>query len=413
MRRLLCLFLLLAAVPVLAEDLSATRSLIAKPDASKTPAKDETREPKVIAGTAEFLRGLPKHFATLQAVDTARHQVTLLIDGETLPKVWTVVPDAEVKLAGWWGRLEQFQTGDRVWAWFKTDRRKQPVAICMLSDELTEQDMHGPGVTVEAIEGKSLTLKPVKGRSRTLQMDKAEFYQGESKADAARLKVGDKVYVQSAGGQARLILDGAAFARRRALQQAALRKRWADEGLPGTVAFLHIFSGEMEFMLDHEAMRWGRSLKAGEKVTLQADPPIPAVVKEVGPWRERTRLRLVVHGLDQADLATGERRRLRMTPPSREVEEALLPPDLDRPRTKDERVEWFLASICCTCKVGGDGCTGHFYTLASCNPNTCGMPNRMRKALAEKIDRGLTDKQIFEELLKEHGPTLLRPHLNP
>jgi hypothetical protein len=37
----------------------------------------------------------------------------------------------------------------------------------------------------------------------------------------------------------------------------------------------------------------------------------------------------------------------------------------------------------------------------------------MRKAVAEKIDKGLTDKQIFEELLKEHGPTLLKPHLIP
>ena len=33
--------------------------------------------------------------------------------------------------------------------------------------------------------------------------------------------------------------------------------------------------------------------------------------------------------------------------------------------------------------------------------------------LAEKIDKGLTDKQILEELLTEHGPELLRQHLLP
>ena len=31
----------------------------------------------------------------------------------------------------------------------------------------------------------------------------------------------------------------------------------------------------------------------------------------------------------------------------------------------------------------------------------------------QKIDKGLTDKQILEELLTEHGPELLRQHLLP
>jgi hypothetical protein len=41
------------------------------------------------------------------------------------------------------------------------------------------------------------------------------------------------------------------------------------------------------------------------------------------------------------------------------------------------------------------------------------MPNHMRRVLADKIDQGLNDRQIFDELLKEHGPDLLRPHLLP
>jgi hypothetical protein len=72
-----------------------------------------------------------------------------------------------------------------------------------------------------------------------------------------------------------------------------------------------------------------------------------------------------------------------------------------------------LASVYCTCGIGGDGCTGQFYTLANCNPNGCGMPKAMRRKLAERIDQGLTDRQIIEQLLKEQGPTLLRPHLLP
>src|SRR5262249_3493152 len=146
---------------------------------------------------------------------------------------------------------------------------------------------------------------------------------------------GKHCYVQTAGDQARILLDPPAFETRRGEQKAALRKRWVDEGLPGTVSFLHRFSGEMELMLAHGCMRWGRSLNYGDKVTLQADPPINAVVKKVAAWRERTQLRLVVNSFDQCDLNLGDRVRLKMTPPAAAVENSLLPPDLDRPRSKE------------------------------------------------------------------------------
>lgn len=307
---------------------------------------------KVISGASKYLRGLPKRFATLRGVDAARHRVTLLIEGEKLAKVWPATPDAEIKVSGWWGRLDQLHVGDRVWVWFAVDRHKQPVAVCMLADEMSEQDMHGKGVAA--------TIEKMRGEQRRM-----------------------------------------------------LAKRWEMEGLPGVVSFLHVFSGEMEVMLDHEAMRWGRSLRPGDKVSLQVNPPIPSVVRSVQPWRERTRLRLVVACRDAADLRMGQRLRVKMPAPSRDVQETLLPSGLDRPRSKEERIEWLLASVYCTCGIAGNVCTGQFYTLASCNPNGCGMPKAMRKTLAKKIDRGLTDRQIVEQLLKEKGPALLRPHLLP
>jgi len=405
----------MSAMRIVSFCLLTTGSCLLNSSLHADEAKSIQEKTKEIAGTAEFLRGVPKHSATLKAVDAARRQVTLLIEGETVPKVWPVVPDAEIKIAGWWGRLDQFTLGDRVWLWFKTDRGKQPVAIAMLADEASEQDTHGLGVTLEArdLENHSLRLKPVKGPSRSLRADKVEAFRGTEKAALESFPVSSKVYVQSTGNQARLLLDSVAFEARRAEQKKALRQRWITGGLPGTAAFLHTFSGELDLILDHEAMRWGRSLKPGDKVTLQATPPIAAVVKTVQPWRERTQLRLVVNSFDQAELTVGQRLFLRMPAPTSEVEQAAFPPDLDQPRSKSERIEWFLASIYCTCKVAGDGCTGHFYTLASCNPNACGMPNHMRQIIAGKIDKGLNDRKIFEELLKEQGPDLLRPHLMP
>jgi hypothetical protein len=284
--------------------------------------------------------------------------VSLLLDGEKVAKVWPVEPDAEIKVNDWWGRLNQFKPGQRVWAWLKLNRAKQPVAVAMLADELSEWDMHG-------------SLK-----------------------DGAGKKFPDLEEKQSA-------------------QKTWLRQLWEADGLPGSVAFAHVFSGELDVMLDHEAIRWGRSLKTGDVVHLRASPPIRAVVKHVAPWRERTQVRLVVGELEGANLKAGQRVSLKMTPPSQEVDESPYPPDLGRERTKVERQEWFLASTYCVCGIGKDTCTGMFYTLASCNPNGCGAPGALRKQVGKLIDEGKTDKEIWDLLRKQRGPLMTRPHLLP
>ena len=166
-------------------------------------------------------------------------------------------------------------------------------------------------------------------------------------------------------------------------------------------------------MLDHESMRWARSLKIGDKVKLSADPPIDAVVKTVNAWRERTQVRVVINGLDLADLNNGQRVRLLMKAPPPEIENGDYPPDIGKAKTKEERIDWFFANTYCCCKVSGNTCTGHFYTLSSCNPNGCGSPNATRRKLAEKIDAGMNDKQIWDDLKVEKGTTLLKPHLAP
>src|SRR5262249_8196388 len=153
----------------------------------------------------EFLRLLPKPFATVQGIDAKAHSVTLLLDGEKEAKTWPLEPDAEVKVGGWWGRLEQLRLGDRVWVWLKLDRKKNPVSVVMLADEMTEFDMHG-----------SLRQKAA---------ENPKFGPEEIEA-------------------------------KRAGQKAWLRKRWSEDGLPGTLTFHHVFSGELELTLDHEAMRW-------------------------------------------------------------------------------------------------------------------------------------------------------------
>jgi hypothetical protein len=319
------------------------RAGLAQPAEAKAADAKAADKVKEIAGKSEFLRSVPKRFARLLAVDAVQRNVTLLIEGESLPKVWPLLTDAEVKVMGWWGRLDQFRPEDRVWVWFYTNRSKQPVAILMLADEISEQDIHGAGLTLESRTSDTLTLKPVLGPSRTVKAAGAEVYKGKERLRGEnaheQLPAGTAVYVQTRGEQARLVLDAEAFALGRAAQQALLRQRWTRDGLPGTVVFLHQFTGEMDYMLDHEAMRWGRALRPGDTVTLATANPIKAVVKQVRPWRERTQLRLVTAAADQGDLAPGQRVPLKVTPAAAEVDPASLPPDLDRPRSRDERID--------------------------------------------------------------------------
>ena len=48
------------------------------------------------------------------------------------------------------------------------------------------------------------------------------------------------------------------------------------------------------------------------------------------------------------------------------------------------------------------------FSLAACHPKRHEGP---AETAGEKIDKGMTDRQIFEELLKLYGPELTRPHL--
>jgi hypothetical protein len=317
--------------------------------------KDKVKE---VAGTAEFLRLLPKPFGTIKALDAAKRTVTLQLDGETEAKVWPLEPDAEVKRDGWWGRLDQFSPGERVWVWLKLNRARKPVSVVMLADAATEFADHA-----------------------SLKRSPPTTFTAED------------------------------ITKRRAAQRQWLNVRWAADGLPGTLTFHHVFSGELELTLDHEAMHWGRGLKPGDSVTLMATPPIRAVVKAVTPWRERTVVRLVVGELESSELTIGQRLSLKVPTPA--DPDGDTPPDLDRPRSRSERIDWFLASTYCTCGVSNNTCTGHFYTLASCNPNGCGMPAARRAEVAGLIDRGLTDREILAALVKDAGPLLLRPHLKP
>lgn len=374
------------------------------------------------AGPHGNLDATSRHFGILKAVDPQRQRVTLLVDGDKEPKQWSVRPGAELWCAGWWGRLDQFTVGDRVWIWLDTDSSKQPVSVALLCDELSEQDLYAP-VQIKAMnisdpEGGTVTLESTRGKKptvRTVKLSTAQVYRDNAQVPHDSLKVGELVHVQTTGEDARLILDSAAFEKRRSAQKAELAKRWANEGLPGTLIFSHPERREFELLLDHEAIHWGRSLKEGDKVALQAANSPAAEVRQLRPWRERTQILLRIDGSEPLALPVGQRVSLRLAAAPSAIDYGKLPTSLGKSNSKTERVEWLAASVYCPCMMH-DECAGHFFTLAACNSGDktpCGTAKSIRADVAEMIDKGHTDRQIFEELVKQRGTNLVRPHMSP
>jgi hypothetical protein len=380
---------------------------------AKRDYKPSTSKDANSAGAYGNLDASSRHFGILKRADPQRERITLLIEGERGPKEWALSPGAELWSAGWWGRLDQFTVGDRIWVWFEKDRANQPVGIALLADELSEQTLYAP-LTIKAMEPLSFEMvRAGKSVVRTVERANAKVYRGNSKARHDTLKAGETFYVQTTGEEARLILDAAAMEQRRTTQKAALSRRWAREGLPGTLMFSHSGSHEVDVVLDHEAMHWGRSLQPGDKVTVQADSAIPAVVRQLRPWRERTQILLAIDRSMPA-ITVGQRVKLRLAAPPI-AQENRLPTGLNESVSQTERVEWLMSSVYCDCTMN-DVCAGHVFTLAACDAgpgHTCGLAKSTRQELAKMIDQGQSDGEIFEKLLKERGPKSLRPHMLP
>src|SRR5262245_13093730 len=137
----------------------------AAPPARPNLDKKAEKAIREVAGTAEFLRALPKRFGTLVSVDVQGRRVRIRFDADKHDYEWPLTEDAEVKVDGWWGRLGQLVPGERVWVWLKTNRKNDPVAVAMLADDLSQQDIQG-GLTVKANGAGKIVLAPETGAGR-------------------------------------------------------------------------------------------------------------------------------------------------------------------------------------------------------------------------------------------------------
>jgi hypothetical protein len=299
---------------------------------------------------ATLLRAAKKPYAEFVGADPSKGTVSLRLEPDGTEVEWPVDPEAELRVRGWWGGREDFVKGDRVWVWARPDRDGKPKAVFMLADEVSEQDIHQVAWTLAAVEDAKLVLKrklDPKGNEETRELRRAASL--ELKAAPGAI-----VYVRSAKGEALEVVEAEGLYAMKRAQKERLEARWKRDGVPGTVGRVNALVGELELVVDHEAMRPARSLKPGDKLKLRLEKPVAVVVGSMHPWNERTKLALIAAGRDLADLRPGTRARLGLPDPD-PAADGKFPPDMGRPRDGADKENWFLASTYCTCSIAGDG----------------------------------------------------------
>ncbi len=370
-----------------------------------------------------------RHYAILRAADQKHQTVSLVLEGDKETSEWPVSQGAQVFFAGWWGHLDQFRVGDRVWVWFDADSSKQPLSISLLADEFSEQMLYAPmkvtTVSDRHTERATAVLqfsKAGKPASRNVVVVNADVYHGAHQGTHGDIRTGESLYIQTTtDDNVRLALDAAAFDALRTKQKAELRKRWSDEGLPCTVVFRRTEDHELELMLNHECMQWSRSLEPDDQIELRSpelDQQLKVRIRQIRPWRERTQL--LVNCAEQDGLlpSIGQRAFVMINPQTAarlKSHDDKYPPGLGKSGVKQERIEWLASSIYCSCNMH-DSCAGHLFTLAACDgtgQTPCGLAVKTRSLFSERIEQGRTDQQIFDELLKERSEKMRQPHMSP
>ena len=351
-------------------------------------------------------------------MDTEARRIRFLPEGKKESFALALSEDAQIHVRAFFGSLDDFVPGQRVWAWVDRNRDNEWTGVRVLADELSAHRFHGGGGEVQEIGDGSLQVKP--GRRDPFELrvgNETRIQRGEQVGGAELMTPGTTVFYQQNWVDddyvASLILDKEALDSVREESRRRAESRWLEQGFPAHVTWTHRSKGEARILLGAPAMRWTRALWRGDEIGLSTagEDTIKATVVAVSPVHEKTELHLVVEGFDQEGFGLGQPVRVRMDRPNLPAGDT--PADAGRFDDREARLNWLLSSTYCSCGNRGDVCAGHFYTLAACNTRTCAMPNITRKAVGKMIDEGLSDVAILERLGEERGPLLHRQHLLP
>ena len=384
--------------------------------AEKKVEATESVVARLIEGERLDWAKLIKTTAQIVSLDVAGKSLTVWTDHDQKEHQLWLTPHTEFHVEGAWGTLSDFQTNQSVYVIATTTEKKEMVGLHAMADDLSMQVMTQPYSLKEYdAQGGRVVLLDEQGRKTAIEL-KVNAATQFSTQSAGALKAGGSFYFSATrNGAERMVTELFDLASLAARREQRIRKQHdalAKSGLHATVLKVDAANHRLEAMILRADTWYARTWKLNEPVQLRADsaPAFSGRVTAVHPDYSRVRLTLdFTHGETPAMRPGEEVTILGKLPAKPDLD---TPPDLGRFTGRQERIDYFLSTIYCSCGMLGNSCAGHWNTLAACQLHGCGMPNLSTKLIGERIDAGQTDAAILTELLERNGKNILRLHQN-
>ena len=351
-------------------------------------------------------------------LDDAGKTVTAFADSDKKEHLVRLTPHTEFFVHGAWGTAADFVPGQRIYLIVLTDDQKEWTTAHTMADEISMQAMSRPFVLKQYAEHDHKLLftdeKERKAPADLITNAQTHF----AVLNHEPLQSGQAYYFNSREQNnthlAMAVLDAGSFDAERRTRLKQQRDLAAENGLVATILEVDEPNHQVALLVRRADAWYARLLKINDHVAVKSADRQSAgsqfTVADVRPDYARMRVRLEAGSSEMAQFRRGEEVRLLMKIP--EAVDPEMPPDLGRFIERQERIDYFLSTVYCSCGMMGTSCAGHWNTLAACKLHGCGMPNLMTKLLGDWIDSGKNDGEIMEALIKREGKIALRPHQN-
>ncbi|MBI3877294.1 MAG: DUF3179 domain-containing protein [Verrucomicrobia bacterium] len=384
--------------------------------ADKRAEASEAIVARLIQGERLDWQKLVKTTGHLVNMDPAGKSLTVFTDHDKKEHQLWFTPQTEYHVEGAFGSLAEFSPGQSVYVIATVNEKKELASVHALADDLSMQAMARPLVLKEYDRKNGrLSFIDEKSRKPTVELNVNANTRFPAEP-SAQIQPGRVYYFTSTHtGTERTateLLDESAFEARKNQRLQRQRDDLLKHGLSGTVLNVDAANHRIEVMIRRSDTWFARSwrLNAAVQFMAAAQPTVAGKIIAVQPDYSRVRIRLDFTGLATPEVQAGDEVAILGKLPDKIDFDA--PPDLGRFIGRQERIDYFLSTIYCSCGMLGSSCAGHWNTLAACQLHGCGMPNLITKLVGERIDVGKTDEAILAELIERNGKNILKLHQN-
>lgn len=359
---------------------------------------------------------LAKGYARIVSVDPALRQITLVPEGETKERSVGWNFETEFYSRGMWGNAIDFVPDQRVFVLAATNDDQEWKTAHAIADEISMQGMSRPHMLkqYDRENGKIVLVDETGGRAPIdLLFDSRTIFVS---AGPDPIPVGQACFCNTrSGNDGRVVmelLDATSFASEQRRRFQVRLDSAATNGLAGRIVNVNQSSNRVTALFRRSDSWIGRGLQIGDKARVQfagsTEPQKRVTIADIRP--DQARLRVTFDVPPDAIAAFAAHSELTLIAKLPKTLDPIMPPDLGRFTVRQDRIDYFLSTIYCTCELPADECAGHWNTLAACKAHDCSKLNQLTQVIGEWIDAGLTDPQILDALIKREGEQVLRQH---